>query len=140
MKKSVSVFKNIFLSILSLSVLLTSCSKDKEMAAPQAVSFAGQYLVVDDTETYTLKVENKGGNNFQIIEFGGFINAPVKAVLEGNVLTIHSQTFTNPNGSKLTVVGKGVLSTKSSKDDTISFQYTLTGFVNSTGDFEGKRL
>ncbi|HKH61945.1 MAG TPA: hypothetical protein VKA49_13985 [Flavitalea sp.] len=138
MKKSVSVLRNISLVILSVSFFLASCSKDKDIAAP-AASFAGQYLVADDTETYILKVENKGGNNFQIIEFGGFLNAPLKAVAEGNTLKIPSQTFTNPNGKKLTVVGTGVLATKNSKDDTITFQYTVSGFANYDGDFTGTR-
>lgn len=138
MKKSVSILKKLSLVILSVSFILTSCSKDKDMGAP-STPFAGQYLVVDDTETYTLKVENKGGSNFQIIEFGGFLNAPVKAVAEGNTLKIPSQTFTNPNGNKLTVVGTGVLSTKNSKDDQITFQYTVSGFANYSGDFTGMR-
>jgi len=138
MKKSVSVLRNISLLLLSTSFFLSSCSKDKDIAAP-AVSFAGQYHVVDDNETYTLKVENKGGNNFQIIEFGGFLNAPLKAVAEGNTLKIPSQTFKNPNGNTLTVVGTGVLSTKNSKDDTITFQYSVTGFANYNGDFAGTR-
>ena len=138
MKKSVSVLTNISLFILSVSLVLSACSKDKDIAAP-AASFAGQYHVVDDTETYTLKIENKGGNNFQIIEFGGFLNAPLKAVAEGNTLKIPSQTFTNPNGNKLTVVGTGVLSTKTSKDDMITFQYSVSGFANYNGDFSGIR-
>lgn len=138
MKKSVSFLRNISLFILSASIILTSCSKDKDMGAPVA-SFAGQYHVADDTETYTLKVENKGGSNFQIIEFGGFLNAPLKAVAEGNTLKIPSQTFKNPNGNSLTVVGTGVLSTKTSKDDTITFQYTVSGFANYSGDFTGTR-
>ena len=105
----------------------------------QPASFAGQYHVVDDTETYTLKIENKGGANFQIYEFGGFLNAPVKAVAEGNTLKIPSQTFKNPNGNTLTVVGSGVLATKTSKDDTITFQFTVSGFANYSGDFKGTR-
>ena len=138
MKKSVSVLSNISLFILSVSLVLSACSKDKDIAAP-AASFVGQYHVVDDTETYTLKIENKGGNNFQIIEFGGFLNAPLKAVAEGATLKIPSQTFTNPNGNKLTVVGTGVLSTKNSKDDTITFQFSVSGFANYSGDFSGIR-
>ena len=138
MKKSVTVLRSISLFIISASFFFSSCSKDKDIAAP-AVAFAGQYLVVDDNETYMLKVENKGGNNFQIIEFGGFLNAPLKANAEGNTLQIPSQTFTNPNGNKLTVVGTGVLSTKNSKDDTIIFQYKVSGFANYDGDFTGTR-
>ena len=138
MKKSVTIFRNLSLIILSASFFFSSCSKDKDISSP-AAPFKGQYLVVDDNETYTLKIESKGGNNFQIIEFGGFLNAPLKATAEGNTLKIPSQTFTNPNGKQLTIVGTGVLSTKNSKDDTIVFQYTVSGFTNYDGDFTGTR-
>lgn len=137
MKKSVTVLRNISLFVLASSFFFSSCSKDKDVAP--ANSFAGQYLVVDDNETYVLKIENKGGNNFQIIEFGGFLNAPLKAVAEGKTLTIPTQTFTNPNGNKLTIVGIGALTTKNSKDDTINFDYTVSGFANYEGDFSGTR-
>jgi len=138
MKKSLSILRNISLFILSISFVLSSCSKDKDIAAPGA-SFAGQYQVVDDTDSYTLKVENKGGNNFDIHEFGGFLNVPIKAVAEGSSLKIPSQTFNGPNGNKIIVFGTGVLSTKNSKDDTITFQYSVSGVVNYDGDFSGTR-
>lgn len=138
MKKSVLVFRNISLIILSVSFFLTSCSKDKDIAAPGA-SFAGQYQVVDVTETYTIRVENKGGNNFEIIEFGGFLNVPIKAVAEGNTLKIPAQTFNGPNGSKIVVVGTGALSTKNTKDDTITFQYSVSGWATYNSDFTGTR-
>ncbi len=138
MKKSLSTFRNISLFILSTSFFLSSCSKDKDIAAPGA-SFAGQYQVVDNTDSYTLKVENKGGNNFDIHEFGGFLNVPIKAVAEGATLKIPSQTFNGPNGNKIIIIGTGVLSTKNSKDDTIIFQYSVSGVVNYDGDFTGTR-
>ena len=138
MKKTISISRNITFLALSAWLFLSACSKDKDMVAP-AAAFAGHYQVVNDHETYLLKVENKGGNNFHIIEFGGFLNAPLKAVLDGNVLKIPSQTFTNPNGNKLTIVGTGVLSTKKAKDDTITFQYSVSGFTNYDGDFTGTR-
>jgi len=103
------------------------------------ISFAGQYQVIDDFETYVLKVESKGANGFQIKEFGGFLNAPLNAESKGNTLIIPSQTFTNPNGTKITIVGTGVLETKDSKDDTIRFHYSVSGFSNYNGDFSGKR-
>ncbi len=138
MKKSASFLRNVSLLILSTSIFLGSCSKDKDMGAPIA-PFAGQFHVIDDTETYTIKIENKGGSNFHISEFGGFLNVPLKAVAEGNMLKIPSQTFKNPSGKSITVVGSGVLSTKNSKDDTITFQYTVSGFANYDGDFTGTR-
>lgn len=138
MKKSSSFLRNTFLLFLSTSFFLSSCSKDKDMGAPVA-AFAGQYLVVEPSETYTIKIENKGGSNFQISEFGGFLNVPIKATAEGNLLKIAAQTFKNPSGKSITVVGSGVLSTKNSKDDTITFQYTVSGFANYDGDFTGTR-
>ena len=86
-----------------------------------------------------MKVENKGGNNFQIIEFGGFLNAPLKAVSEGNTLKIPSQTFTNSNGKSITYYRYGHIANKSKKDDTIKFDYAVTGFTEYEGDLEGTR-
>jgi hypothetical protein len=139
MKQSVFLSRNISLFILSFGLFLASCSKDKDIAAAPGAAFAGQYQVVDDTETYTLKVESKGGNNYYIREFGGFLNVPLNATADGSTLNIPKQSFTNPSGKTLTVVGKGFLTTKSKKDDTITFQYTVSGFTNYDGDFTGTR-
>jgi hypothetical protein len=138
MKQSVSLFKNISLFLISFSLVLASCSKDKALPISNS-PFVGQYEVVDDNETYMLKVESKGGKYFQIKEFGGFLNAPLDAVAEGDILRIPSQTFTNPNGKKITLVGTGMLSTKETRDDTITFQYSVSGFTEYSGDFAGTR-
>jgi hypothetical protein len=140
MKHSFSISRNISFLLLSFSLLLGSCSKNKDDAAPaQGAAFAGQYLVIDPSETYTLQVVSKGGGNFQIKEFGGFLNAGLNAVLDGNSLKIPAQTFTNPSGKSITITGKGVLSTKNRKDDTIKFEYKLTGWQEYESDFEGTR-
>ncbi|MEO5562091.1 MAG: hypothetical protein ABIR18_01625 [Chitinophagaceae bacterium] len=140
MKQSLSIFKTFSFAILSLSLFLASCSKnhDKDTAI-QGAEFVGQYLVVDPSETYTIKIESLGGNKFQIKEFGGFLNVPVKAVVENNTIQIPTQTFTNPNGKSLTIVGIGALSTKVKKDDTITFDYSVSGYTSYDGDFEGTR-
>lgn len=139
MKHSFSIFSKLSLVLISFTLLLASCSKSKNDTVPvQGSEFIGQYLVVDN-ETYTLIIENKGGSNFQIKEFGGFLNVPLKAVAEGNALNIPSQTFKNSNGKSITITGKGVLSTKSKKDDTIKFDYKVTGWQEYDGDFEGVR-
>lgn len=139
MTHTASLIKKFSFVLLTITLALVSCSKkDSDVSVPSA-PFAGSYLVVDDNETYTLKIENTGGNNFQIREFGGFMNAPVKAVGNGSSLTIPSQTFTNPSGKSLTLNGTGTLITKGSKDDTIKFTYTVSGFANHSGDFEGAR-
>lgn len=125
--------------LLTITLALVSCSKkDSDVSVPSA-PFAGNYLVVEEDETYTLKIENTSGNNFQIREFGGFMNVPVKASANGNTLSIPSQTFTNPSGKSLTITGTGTLITKGSKDDTIKFTYSVSGFANYSGDFEGAR-
>lgn len=140
MKHSFSFFRNISLILLSFTMVLASCSKSKDDVAPvQGAAFVGQYVVVDPSETYTLQIDSKGGSNFQIKEFGGFLNAPLNAVADGSSLKIPAQTFTNPSGKSITITGKGVLSTKAKTDDTIKFDYKVTGWQNYDGDFEGTR-
>lgn len=138
MKHSFSFFRNISLILLSFTLLLASCSKSKDDVPVQGGEFIGQYLVVE-SETYTLRIDSKGGSNFQIVEFGGFLNKPLNAVADGNTLKIPSQTFTNPNGKSITITGKGVLSTKAKKDDTLKFEYKVTGWQEYESDFEGTR-
>ncbi len=141
MKHSLSIFRNISLLFISASLVLASCSKDNDdNISSQQSSFVGKYLVVDPSETYTIEVLHKGGNNFQIKEFGGFLNVPLNAVLNGSSLNIPSQTFTNPSsGKSITITGTGVLMTKAKKDDTIKFDYKVSGFTNYESDFEGTR-
>jgi hypothetical protein len=140
MKHSFSIFRNISLLFLSFTMVLASCSKSKDDAPPvQGAAFIGQYIVVEPSETYILQIDNKGGANFQIKEFGGFLNVPLNAVFSGDKLTIPSQTFKNPNGKSLTVSGTGVLSTKTKKDDTIKFDYKVSGFTEYESDFTGIR-
>ena len=140
MKHSFSIFRNIFLFFLSFTLILASCSKSKDDTVPaQGSAFVGQYVVVDPSETYTLQIESKGGSNFQIKEFGGFLNSPLNAVLDGSTLKVPAQTFTNPSGKSITITGTGVLSTKAKKDDTIKFDYKVTGWQEYESDFEGTR-
>lgn len=141
MKHSFSINRNISLFFLSFTLILASCSKSKDdnTIPAQGAAFVGQYVVVDPSETYTLQIESKGGSNFQIKEFGGFLNAPLNAKLEGNTLKVPAQTFTNPSGKSITITGTGVLSTKSKKDDTIKFDYKVTGWQEYESDFEGTR-
>lgn len=143
MKQTVSIFRNISLVALSFafSLLLASCSKNKDgdMAVKETIPFSGDYIVDDGSEVYTLTVIGKGNSSYQIKEFGGFLNVPLNATLDGSVLKIPSQTFTNPSGKSITIVGTGSLSTKSKKDDTIKFDYSVSGYTSYSGDFEGTR-
>ena len=67
MKQTASLIRKFSFVVLSITLALTSCSKkDSGISASNSGPFAGQYLVVDEDETYTLKVESTGGNNFQI--------------------------------------------------------------------------
>ncbi len=137
--KQLFSFRNTALMILSLTVVFASCSKkDADLSAPVA-AFAGNFTVTDDTETYIMKVETKGGNKFAIRNFGGFLNAPLNAVADGSSLTIPSQTFTNPNGNKLTIVGTGTLQTKATRDDTIVWNYSVSGFTSYSGEIVATR-
>jgi hypothetical protein len=138
--KQLTIFKSAFFLLISTSLFLASCSKDKDKdMAVESVPFSGNYLVVEPSETYTLNIVSKGGGNYQIKEFGGFLNVGLNAKLDGSVLKIPSQTFTNPNGTSITIVGTGTLSTKVTKDDTITFDYAISGFTSYTGDFSGTR-
>jgi hypothetical protein len=139
MKKATLNLRNITLAVLSLSLIFVSCSKKDDSSSVPVAAFAGQYLVVDDNETYILKIESTGGSNFQIREFGGFLNVPVKAVAEGKTLKIASQTFNNPNGNSITITGNGSLTSKNTTDDAVSFQYTVSGFADYSGEFTGVR-
>lgn len=142
MKQSISLLKKMSLFALSFTLLFASCSKNSDSnPTPNtpAPSYAGNFLVADENETYVLKIENKGGNHFQIKEFGGFLNVPLNAYAEGSSLNIPSQTFKNPNGHTLTIVGKGTLSTKTAKDDTIKFEYSVSGFTEYESEFVGTR-
>lgn len=139
MTHATSLIRKFSFVLLTITLAFASCSKkDADVSTPSA-PFAGNYLVVEEDETYTLKIENTGGNNFQIKNFGGFMNVPVKAVGTGNSLSIPTQTFKNPNGNTLTVSGSATLITKGTKDDTIKMIYTVSGFANYSGDFEGAR-
>ncbi len=141
MKKAIvtnsSFLRNLSLAVLSLSLVFTSCSKNKDKVAGR--EFVGSYTVVEDDETYTLTIESKGGNNYAVKNFGGFMYIPVEAKAEGGQLKIPAQTFKNSSGFEITVSGNAVLSTKSKKDDTINFNYAVSGDANYTSDFEGTR-
>jgi hypothetical protein len=82
---------------------------------------------------------SKGSNNFQIKNFGGFLNVPINAVVEGSTLKIPSQTFKNPNGNSITIVGSGILTKKNKDDDLIKIDYSLSGYTSYSSTIEGLR-
>lgn len=132
------LFRNTLMAFFSLSIAFASCSKSKDEPASVA-PFAGQYAVENDDDDFTLIVNKKGGNDYELIEFGGFLNVPLKAKANGNELQIPTQTFTNGNGKSITISGKGYLITKSAPNDGIRFEYSVSGYANYDSDFEGSR-
>lgn len=141
MKQSVvtnrSFLRNISLAVLSLSLLFASCSKNNDKVVGS--EFVGSYAVTEDDDAYTVTIESKGGNNYQIKNFGGFMYVPVNATADGGQLKIPAQTFKNGSGFEITISGAGLLTTKSKKDDTIKFNYSVSGDTNYSSDFEGLR-
>ena len=133
----VSFFRAFSVAVLSLSLLFAACSKNKDKAAGS--EFVGSYAVEDGDDKYTLVIESKGGNKYQIKNFGGFMYTPIEATATGGQLKIPSQTFKNSSGFTITIVGTGVLSTKSASNDTIRFEYEISGSANYDSDFEGQR-
>ena len=56
MKQTASLIRKFSFVVLSITLALASCSKkDSGIAASNAGPFAGQYLVVDEDESYTSK-------------------------------------------------------------------------------------
>ena len=138
MKQSAaSFFRTFSVAVLSLSLLFTACSKNKDKA--EGAEFVGSYAVEDGDDDYTLIIENKGGNKYHIKNFGGFMYVPVEANASGGKLVIPSQNFTNSNGFNITIKGTGVLDKKSSANDLIRFEYEVSGSTNYDSDFEGLR-
>jgi hypothetical protein len=120
-------------SILAI-VVLSSCSKDKNEVIPVA-AFEGNYEATKSNNTkYTMTIEKKSGNQFQIKNFAGFLNAPLNATAAGTTMTIPTQTFTNPNGKQLILSG-----TASLTGDELSVQYSVRGFTEYDSDLLAKR-
>jgi hypothetical protein len=132
-----SFFRNISLAVLSLSLVFTSCSKNNDKVVGS--EFVGSYAVQEDDDAYTIAIESKGGNKYQIKNFGGFMYVPIEANAVGSQLNIPSQTFKNSSGFEITITGTGSLTTKSKKDDTIKFNYSVSGSANYDSEFEGTR-
>lgn len=133
----VSFFRAFSVAVLSLSLLFAACSKNKDKA--EGSEFVGSYAVEDGDDKYTLVIESKGGNKYQIKNFGGFMYVPVEANASGGKLNIPSQNFSNSNGFNVTIKGTAVLGTKSSANDLIRFEYEVSGSANYESDFEGIR-
>ena len=100
-----------------------------------AHSLFGTYAVEDIsgssgyTYEYDVTISNGSDGYLHISNFADMFNIPVKASVDGNKITIKSQTFTNPSsGNSIQVSGSGNLS-----GNVLNFTYTTTGYLNYTG-------
>jgi hypothetical protein len=98
---------------LAALLLMGSC-KDDDETSPDVAKLAGTYAVTEtnmydavDNYTITIKKSKGGETNIEINNFGGFMYVPVKGTIQGNSLTIPSQTFTA--NSTIKISGSGTL-------------------------------
>jgi hypothetical protein len=118
-----------------LAIILSSCSDNDAVNPDTRQQFIGSYNVEDISAAtgtkynYNVDIDLGSKGDLELSNFGGVMNVPVKAKLDGNLLTVSSQTFTNPNGSTLTVSGTGTFT-----GVTLTFTYTLSGYGEYTGN------
>lgn len=128
-----------FIILTLLTLVLASCSDDEKGPDTRA-QFVGTYNVEDVSGStgyiyyYDVTVTNGAGGELEISNFADMFNVPVKATVNGNSLTIKSQTFTNPSGKTIEVSGTGSLS-----NNILSFTYTTVGYLNYSGTCKANR-
>jgi hypothetical protein len=125
----------IMLALLATMITLSSCSSDDDEAKPDTrPQFIGTYAVEDESASskyvyhYDITISNGSGGEVNISNFADLFNVPVKGVIDGNKLTINSQTFKNPSGNEIKVSGAGTIT-----GDVLNFTYTTTGYLDYTG-------
>jgi len=115
-----------------LAIVLSGCSDDDVVNPDTRQQFVGSYYVEDISAStgieYNYNIDISLGSNGEVemSNFGGIVNVPVKAKVDGKTLTVTSQTFTNPNGSSITVSGSGTLIGK-----TLNFTYKMTDYIGN---------
>ena len=109
--------------VVMMGFALSSCSDDKEEITTDVGPVLGTYNVVDtyedgEVKEYSITI-SKADGGVQISNFGKTMYVPVKATLNGNILTIPAQTF---KGKTLTIVitGNGTLS-----GNKLNFDYAI---------------
>ena len=125
-----------FIIMTLLTLALTNCSNDDEDQGPDTrPQFVGTYEV-DDVSAgsgyvyeYNVTISNGTSSDLQISNFGDIFNVPVKATVKGNNLTIPKQSFKNPSGKTIEVVGSGTIS-----GDILIFDYTMKGYIDYVGN------
>jgi hypothetical protein len=116
-------------------VFLSSCSKDDDAKPDTRAQFIGTYAVEDVSNNsgniyvYDVTISSGTDGQLSISNFADILNVPVKASVDGNKITIKSQSFTNPSsGNTIQVSGNGTL-----VGDILNFTYTTTGYLNYSG-------
>jgi len=129
----IELIKYVFM--VSVLFTLASCSDDDNAKPDTRSQFIGTYAVEDVsgssgyTYEYDVTISNGSDGYLNISNFADMFNIPVKASVDGNKITIKSQSFTNPSsGNSIQVSGSGTLS-----GNVLNFTYTTTGYLNYTG-------
>ena len=129
----IELIKYVFMA--SVLFTLASCSDDDDAKPDTRSQFIGTYAVEDVsgssgyTYKYDVTISNGSDGYLHISNFADMFNIPVMASVDGNKITIKSQTFTNPSsGNSIQVSGAGTLS-----GNVLNFTYTTTGYLNYTG-------
>ena len=125
------------LLLLAATVALSSCKKDDE-AAP-ASAFEGKWKVLKNNpaNSYTLRIypDGKKAGQLKIDNFGGYLNTPLAAQLQGQELIIPQQTFNDGEGHKLVLTGKASL-----VSDTLRLHYEDHGSYGFVTDVQALRV
>lgn len=127
------LIKYVFMA--SVIFTLASCSDDDEAKPDTRSLFIGSYAVEDVSSSsgytyeYDVTISNGPDGYLHISNFADMFNAPVKASVDGNKITIKSQTFTNSSsGNSIQVSGSGTLS-----GNILNFTYSTTGYLDYSG-------
>jgi hypothetical protein len=124
----------LMLALLAVLITLSSCSKDDDARPDTRGQFIGTYAVEDKSDYsgnlyyYDITISNGNNGEVNISNFADMFNVPVKGTVDGNKITIKSQTFKNPSGLELEVSGSGTIT-----GDVITFTYTTTKDLDYTG-------
>lgn len=121
---------------------LSSCSDDDEAKPDTRAQFIGTYAVEDVSSgsgyvyEYDVTISNGDDGQLNISNFADIFNTPVKATVDGNKITIKSQSFTNPSsGNTIKVWGNGTLA-----GDILTFTYTTEGYLDYTGNCTASKM
>jgi len=126
----------IIVGLAFCTMLFGGCQKDDELPADVSVKqqFLGSYIVEDNDEgdisSYNIAIfdSNKGNNVIEISNFGDLMKVNITANINGNKMTIPSQTFPNSkNTYTITLTGEGTLT-----GNVINYEYNF--FVDEKYD------